>query len=150
MDELHKSQLKAEDKYTAERFADEVALMSVENVRRYLRRGPEHYPDHWKDLGVVAYKVGRRDWVIGIAAKPDEPAAGYAVRMLPSATADALQKLGELASALEQRLPIAEVVSTCEEHLPIKEVVTQVKRFIAEAPPPDRVLTEIARTFIRK
>ena len=150
MDELHKSQIEVEGKYTAERFADQIALMSVENVRRYLRRGPEHYPDRWKDLGVVAYKVGRRDWVIGTAAKPDEPAAGYAVRTLPPATADALQKLRELASVLEQRLPIAEVVSTCEEHLPIKEVLTQVKQFIKEAPPPDRVLTEIARTFIRK
>ncbi len=150
MDELHKSQLKAEGKYTAERFADEVALMSAENVRRYLRRGPEHYPDRWKDLGVVAYKVNKRDWMIEIAAKPDELVAGYAVRTLPPATADALQKLAELASVLEQRLPIAEVALTCEQRLPIQEVVTQVDQFIKKAPPPDKVLAEIARTFIRR
>lgn len=150
MDELHKSQLEVEGKYTAKRFADEVALMSVENVRRYLRRGPEHYPDRWKDLGVVAYKVSKRDWIIGLAAKPDELAAGYAVKTLPPATAHALQKLGKLASLLEQRLPIAEVVSTCEERLPIQELVTQVKQFIREAPPPNKVLDEIALTFIRK
>ena len=150
MDELHKSQLEVEGKYTAKRFADEIALMSVENVRRYLRRGPVHYPDRWKDLGVAAYKVGKRDWVIGLGAGPDELAAGYAVRTLPPATADALQKLRELASVLEQRLPIAEVALTCEERLPIHEVVTQVKQFIKEAPPPDKLLAEIARTFIRK
>jgi hypothetical protein len=150
MDELHKSQLEVEGKYTAERFADEIALMSVENVRRYLRRGPEHYPDRWKDLGVVVYKVNKRDWIIEIAAKPDELAAGYAVRTLPPATADALQKLGELANVLEKRLPIAEVALTCERRLPIQEVVTQVKQFIKEAPPPDKVLAEIIRTFIRK
>jgi len=150
MDELHKSQLEVEGKYTAKRFADEVALMSEESVRRYLRRGPEHYPLGWKDLGVVAYKLNKRDWIVGIAAEPDELAAGYAVRTLPPATTDALQRLAELASVLEQRLPIAKVVSTCEEHLPIKEMVTQVRQFIKEAPPPDRVITEIARTFIRK
>ncbi|MBA7711582.1 hypothetical protein ES703_120548 [subsurface metagenome] len=150
MDELHKSQLEVEGKYTAERFADEIALMSVENVRRYLRRGPVHYPDRWKDLGVAAYRVGKRDWVIGLGAGPDELAAGYAVRTLPPATADALQELRELASVLEQRLPIAEVALTCEERLPIHEVVTQVKQFIKEAPPPDKLLAEIVRTFIRK
>jgi len=150
MDELHKSQIEVEGKYTAERFADEVALMSVENVRRYLRRGPEHYPERWKDFGVAACKVGKRDWVIGLGAMPDELAAGYAVRTLPPATADALQKLRELASVLEQRLPIAEVALTCEERLPIHEVVTQVKQFIKEAPPPDKLLAEIVRTFIRK
>ncbi|MBA7596791.1 hypothetical protein ES703_03781 [subsurface metagenome] len=150
MDELHKSQLEVEGRYTAERFADDVAFMSVENVRRYLRRGPEHYPKRWKDFGVAACKVGKRDWVIGIAARPDELAAGYAVRTLPPATADALQKLAELASIFERRLPIAQVVSTCEEHLSIQEVVSQVKQFVKEAPPPDKVLTEIARTFIRK
>jgi hypothetical protein len=115
-----------------------------------LRRGPEHYHDRWKDLGVVVYKVNKRDWIIEIAAKPDELAAGYAVRTLPPATADALQKLGELANVLEKRLPIAEVALTCERRLPIQEVVTQVKQFIKEAPPPDKVLAEIIRTFIRK
>ena len=62
----------------------------------------------------------------------------------------ATQKLRELARVLEQRLPIAEVALTCEERLPIHEVVTQVKQFIKEAPPPDKLLAEIARTFIRK
>jgi len=150
MDELHKSQLEGEGKYTVDSFANKVAFMSPENVRRILRQGPECYPPGWKDFGVRAYKVGRRQWIIQIAVKPDELAASYAVRTLPPATADALQKLEELATVLEQRLPIAEVVSTCEERLPIHEVVTQVKQFIKEAPPPDKLLAEIVRTFIRK
>ena len=150
MDELQKLELKKQGKYTVERFADKVAFMSAESVRRYLRQGPEYYPDRWKDLGVGAYKLNKRDWVIEIAAKPDELAAGYAVRTLPPATADALQKLGELARAFEQRLPIAEVVSACEERLPIQEVAGQVKQFIKQAPPPNRVLDEISRTFIRR
>jgi len=124
--------------------------MSPESVRRYLRRGPEDYPDRWKDLGVSAYKINKRDWVIETAARPDELAAGYAVRTLPPAAADALQKLGELAHGFEQRLPIAELVSICEERLPIEEVVARAKLFIKQAPPPDTVLDEISQTFIRK
>lgn len=150
MDELHKSQLEGEGKYTVDGFASKVAFMSPENVRRILRQGPERYPPGWKDLGVRAYKVGRRQWIIQIAVKPDELAAGYAVRTLPPATADGLQKLSELASVFEQRLPIAEVVSTCEERLPIQEVVTQVEAFIKESPPPDEVIREIVRAFIHK
>lgn len=150
MNELHELELEKQGKYTAERFAYDVAFMSVENVRRYLRRGPKYYPVQWKDMGVHAYKMGKRDWVIEIAVKPDELAAGYAVRTLPSAAADAVQKLTELGSAFEERLPIAEVFSTFEERLPLEKAATLVKRFIKETPLPNKVLDEISRTFIRK
>lgn len=150
MDEIQKLELENQGRYTVGQFADKVAIMSEENVRRYLRQSPEFYPDHWKDLGVRAYKINKRDWVIEIAAKPDELAAGYAVRTLPPAAADALQKIRDLVCAFEQRLPIAKVVSVCEEQLPFEEAAGQLKQFIKQAPPPDKVLNELSRTFIRK
>lgn len=66
MDELHKLELEKQGKYTVETFADEVAFMSPENVRRILRGGPENYPDSWNKLGVRAERLGRRLWIIDL------------------------------------------------------------------------------------
>jgi hypothetical protein len=132
MDELHKEKLKKEGKYTAEQFADEFVHMSVENARRYFRKGPEYYPARWKEWGVKAYKEGKRDWVVEISAKPDEPA-----RKLSPAALDTLKKVADLATALEERLPI-------------REVKRRVAQFIEEAPPPNKVLGDILRNLERK
>jgi hypothetical protein len=132
MDELHKEKLKEEGKCTAEQFADEFAYMSAENARRYFRKGPEYYPARWKERGVKAYKAGKRDWVVEISAKPDEPA-----KKLSPATLATLNKVADLATVLEERLPI-------------REVARRVAQFIEEAPPPDKVLGDILRNLDRK
>jgi len=41
-------------------------------------------------------------------------------------------------------------LATFEERLPLEKAATLVKRFIKEKAPPNRVLDEISRTFIRK
>ena len=129
MDELHMERLKEEGKCAAEQFADEFAHMSVENARRYFRKGPGYYPPHWKERGVKAYKEGKRDWIVEISAKPVEPA-----RKLPPLALDVLAKVADLAIALEERLPI-------------REVTRRVAQFIEEAPPPDKVLGDILRNL---
>jgi hypothetical protein len=121
--------LKKERKHTAEQFADEFAHMSVENARRYFRKGPEYYPAHWKELGVKAYKEGKRDWVVEINAKANEPA-----RKLSSPTLDTLSKVVNLATVFEEKLPI-------------REVAKRVTQFIEEAPPPNKVLGDILRSL---
>lgn len=132
VDELHKEKLKEEGKCTAEQFADGFAHMSVENARRYFRKGPEYYPARWKELGVKAYKEGKRDWVVEINAKADEPA-----RKLLPATLDTLNKVANLVTVLEERLPI-------------REVTRRVAQFIEEAPPPNKVLGDILRNLDRR
>jgi hypothetical protein len=117
--------LKKEGKHTAEQFADEFAHMSVENASRYFRKGPEYYPARWKELGVKAYKEGKRDWVVEINAKANEPA-----RKLSSPTLDTLSKVVNLATVFEEKLPI-------------REVVKRVAQFIEEVPPPNKVLGDI-------
>jgi hypothetical protein len=121
--------LKKEGKHTAEQFADEFAHMSVENARRYFRKGPEYYPARWKELGVKAYKEGKRDWVVEINAKANEPA-----RKLSPATLDTLSKVVNLVNALEERLPI-------------REVSRRVVQFVEEVPPPNKVLGDILRSL---
>lgn len=132
MDELHKEKLKEEGKCTADQFADEFAHMSVENVRRYFRKGPESYPSRWKEWGVKAYKEGKRDWVVEIGTEPDAP-----VSQLSPASLDAIKKVADLATALEEKLPI-------------HEVARHVVQFVQEAPPPDKVIGDIVRHLERK
>jgi hypothetical protein len=132
MDELNKEKLKEEGKCTAEQFADEFAHMSIENARRYFRKGPEDYPARWKEWGVKAYKEGKRDWVVEISTKSDEPA-----KKLSPTTLDTLNKVVNLATVLEERLPI-------------REVKRRVAQFIEEAPPPDKVLGDILRNLDRR
>ena len=132
MDELHKEKLEKERKYMAEQFADEFAHMSVENARRYFRKGPEYYPARWKEWGIKAYKEGKRDWVIEISTKPDEPA-----KKLSSAALDTISKVADLVTVLEERLPI-------------REVTRRVVQFIDKAPPPNKVLGDILRNLDRR
>lgn len=143
LDELQKAQLQAQAKYTTDTFADQVAFLSPETVRRYFRRGEEHYPPHWKELGVRAYKVDGRRWLAEVGTSGDK-----AMKQLPT-TLDAIGKLEQVAGFFEERWPLSEVLATFEKRLPISEVMTQVSRFVEEAPPPHKVLAEIGRTLRR-
>ena len=71
-------------------------------------------------------------------------------RKLSDESISVLEKLGDTVNALEERLPISRVVETFEKQIPIQEVAKGIIQFVQEAPPPDVVLNNILKSFLKK
>ncbi len=107
MDELQQADLTESGKFNVKTFADKVAIMSAENVRRILRKGPNQYPDSWKKWGVVAYKPGKRDYVIemGSPGPPGAQAGDDLATQLTNSVEQLDQLVGQMKTKLNDTTP---------------------------------------------
>lgn len=62
---------------TVDEFAKEYAYLTAAQIRRYLHAGPDSYPKRWKDMGVKAELIAKRQYMItvGNPDKSSQPAS---------------------------------------------------------------------------
>lgn len=119
-----------------------LGLSSYEQARRKAQHGeiPGRVPS------IRRYLFAKENVDNWLQQGADEVRAGK----LSEETVDVLVRIGETVNNLEDRLPISRVVETLEKKIPIQEVAKGIIQFVQEAPPPDVVLNDILRSFVKK